>query len=924
MNQGKKIKEICGYLKDVLNFRDFIEIKDDRFYISYAELESGELERNEIREQILEKWLPAPQEGSANNHADDGNGEIPDKQVELLLIPKTVCDIVPEYASPSNTNKNPGLEFKKVSLMYIKVKCDLKTFKLSCISGESVVWADPLIKDYYANPFLRLLNAWIDRVFKKQHADLPRFVLKAAPTVYNRESDWKQYISDIAGQFAKRTGRNFFTTRSLPDENGAEHLLCVDESDGDVVVMKDETVFATHNIVNLLSHIIVDADIDLPLLETMLTGCNKHKKSLCSFSTGTDIAGHIGQMKNEFPLADAQRNVVHSLSSTGKGDVLAVSGPPGTGKTTMLQSVVADLMVRMTMENMHSSKKATSPMIIAASANNKAITNIIDAFTDAHQAIPETDLHTRWLVYVDNDNVERFVPMAAYMPSGSVKRTVTDKYFVTDHNGGGNYGHLRTAYIRNSSDFYTRASKSLGAEYANVDDIMDALSSGMTRLREKLDTISRLVNKKKFRSSKLNEEINSVIQKYSYNESVRLMSKNMGDLPDEFRAYSQFIDRLLDLTVRYDLYWLAVHYNECVWIKKMESLRDKEKVAGVYGKFLFDEMRYVCPCIVSTFFRMPLLFEFRRKTKIRDYNYNIADLLIVDEAGQVSPEIGLPSFAFAERAIVVGDVMQIPPVYSVMENSVEAYWKRNVKSYRARSQYRLLSCCKSSIMAIAEKRCPFYRLTASGRKKDGLFLDEHRRCVDEIIDYSNRLIYGGELTPRRGSCKEKCVLKDLPPMAICVNNTKSEQIATSRCNRGEVDAIKRWIQANEAHILQAYNQDSEKKRNITQLINIITPFKAQSRLIHDDEYLRNFPSGTVHTFQGAESPIVIFSPVYGADDNPAFIKNNHELMNVAVSRAKDHFVIIGSRECLGRNKSSEACRLLYEKLEVIESPTKHS
>lgn len=928
MNRGKEIKEICGYLKDVLNFRDYVEVKDDCFYISYAELESGELERSEIREQILEKWLPNPVKGRVNNPVDDDDdGETSDKQVELLLIPKIVCDIVPEYTSPSNTNKNPGLEFKKVSLMYVKAKCELKTFKLSCISGESVIWADPLIKDYCANPFLRWLNIWINRFSKKQHADLPRFVLKAAPTVYNRECDWKQYIASIAGQFGKRTGRDFFTSRSLHDENGTEHLLYDEESDGDIVVMKDDTVFATHNIVNLLSNIISESNNDLPLLETMLTGGNKCRKSLCACSPGTDIAGHIGQMKNEFPLADAQRNVVHCLSNIGMGDVLAVSGPPGTGKTTMLQSVVADLIVRMTMENMRSSKKATSPMIIAASANNKAITNIIDAFSDSHQAISEINPHTRWLVYVDNDNVERFVPMAVYMPSGSVQKKVTDKYFVTDLHGGGNYGHLRTTYIRNSSDFYTRASKSLGTEYDNADDIMSALSSGMTRLREKLDTIGRLVNKKKIRSSELselNEEINSVIQKYSYNESVRLMSKDLDGMSYEFRAYSQFVDRLLDLTVRYDLYWLAVHYNECVWIKKMESLRDKEKVAGVYGKFLFDEIRYVCPCIVSTFYRIPLLFEFRRKNRIRDYNYNLADLLIVDEAGQVSPEIGLPSFAFAERAIVVGDVMQIPPVYSVMESSVEAYWKRNVKSYRVRSQYRLLSCCKSSIMAIAEKRCPFYRLTASGRKKDGLFLDEHRRCVDEIIDYSNRLIYGGELTPRRGSCKEKCVLKNLPPMGICVNNSKSELKATSRYNRGEVDAIKRWIKANETQILQAYNQDSVKKKNISQLINIITPFKAHSRLIHDDEYLRNFPSGTVHTFQGAESPIVIFSLVYGADDNPAFIKNNHELMNVAVSRAKDHFIVIGSRECLERNKSSEACRLLCEKLEIIDPPTQHS
>lgn len=49
------------------------------------------------------------------------------------------------------------------------------------------------------------------------------------------------------------------------------------------------------------------------------------------------------------------------------------------------------------------------------------------------------------------------------------------------------------------------------------------------------------------------------------------------------------------------------------------------------------------------------------------------------------------------------------------------------------------------------------------------------------------------------------------------------------------------------------------------------------------------PCGTVHTFQGAESKIVIFSTVYGRQEGWKFIKENDNLINVAVSRAKDYF-----------------------------------
>ena len=51
------------------------------------------------------------------------------------------------------------------------------------------------------------------------------------------------------------------------------------------------------------------------------------------------------------------------------------------------------------------------------------------------------------------------------------------------------------------------------------------------------------------------------------------------------------------------------------------------------------------------------------QNKSSERTYNFIDLLIVDEAGQISPEIGLPAFALAKKAVVVGDEQQIPPVW---------------------------------------------------------------------------------------------------------------------------------------------------------------------------------------------------------------------------------------------------------------------
>src|SRR5690606_19737360 len=72
-----------------------------------------------------------------------------------------------------------------------------------------------------------------------------------------------------------------------------------------------------------------------------------------------------------------------------RGDVLAVNGPPGTGKTTLLQSVVASEVV-------NSAVRGEAPaVIVACSSNNQAVTNIIDSFANVKEN--QGTLYERWL-----------------------------------------------------------------------------------------------------------------------------------------------------------------------------------------------------------------------------------------------------------------------------------------------------------------------------------------------------------------------------------------------------------------------------------------------------------------------------------------------------------------------------------------------
>ncbi|WP_200959540.1 DNA helicase I [Rhizobium sp. Root1203] len=87
-----------------------------------------------------------------------------------------------------------------------------------------------------------------------------------------------------------------------------------------------------------------------------------------------EFSRRLGHSNPNFALAQHQRQVLAWLDASAPGEVIAVNGPPGTGKTTMLLSAVAGLWVRAALRG------EDPPVIVAASSNNQAVTNIIDAF----------------------------------------------------------------------------------------------------------------------------------------------------------------------------------------------------------------------------------------------------------------------------------------------------------------------------------------------------------------------------------------------------------------------------------------------------------------------------------------------------------------------------------------------------------------
>lgn len=102
---------------------------------------------------------------------------------------------------------------------------------------------------------------------------------------------------------------------------------------------------------------------------------------------------------------------------------------------------------------------------------------------------------------------------------------------------------------------------------------------------------------------------------------------------------------------------------------------------------------------------------------------------------------------------------------------------------------------------------------------------------------------------------------------------------------------------------------------------MITPFGAQTQAITQACAALGISTGkgdgemtvgTVHSFQGAERPVVIFSAVYSKHADGQFIDRKDSMLNVAVSRAKDSFLVFGDMDLFSQQPGGKPRGLLAQ------------
>lgn len=838
---------------------------------------------------------------------------------------------------------------------------------------------------------------------------------KAFARPFAGEGGWPDYWAYLQDCFAGITGVQ------LPEYAPENHTVNFTNT----LVAHETLTAAADGIIKLYDYLIREKEVPPLLVGVAEKTYTKLRPLLTIEGFEETSASHLGQMAYAYPLSISQRKALYQFHTLRNGEVLAVNGPPGTGKTTLLQSIVANEVVQSAL------KGGEPAVIVACSTNNQAVTNIIDSF---FSVTPKPGLlYERWLPEVKGFGL--YLPAQGKVVSEGIphlKRTAGKLTGAPIDKENNNYlAAAERQYIEKSERYleqnglnvsditqqiqvtlkhkqqalqdgiklwqlyrtipallqklgadtdislfpdYKLDEKALDQIEANIKNIEAKLSDYLDQesIWLKLFAFFRFVKEKRairlkqlFRDCPVNYDavdfykINSFhlffdeklqlirqIKKHAQAWKRWKQSSNIQSNPpinDEgFKMAEQqklafFYDEL-EMGLKYDLFYLAVHYWEGRWIMTTKDLILEDRIhknGKADAQKRWQRFAMLSPCFVSTFFMAPKFFTYSKHVKttgskstwdtppLLDY----IDLLIVDEAGQVAPEVGAATFALAKRALVVGDTLQIEPVWNVPAKVDHANLHRykvianiNDQASIADLQNKGFLCSTCSIMQLAQKTTPYQLYPEMER---GMMLTEHRRCFDEIIEYCNRLAYHGRLEPKKGSANRS----PFAPMQFqAVDGISTVRGGTSRANPEEALTIARWILNNQQQLLDHYQhvekasaaneKRSEKKLRLADIIGIITPFTGQKyeltlALRRAGTNLSGLTIGTVHALQGAERPVILFSATYGTNDigKSYFYDRDVNMLNVAVSRAKDVFILFGCKEILSQNSKTPSGQL---------------
>ncbi len=686
----------------------------------------------------------------------------------------------------------------------------------------------------------------------------------------------------------------------------------------------------------------------------------------------------------KYALCFMQQVAVNLAISDEDIDIRSVNGPPGTGKTTLLKDVFAELVVRQAYSIVKMSDRVmpiddddrysvgklpeciAENGIVVASSNNGAVQNIVkelpllsgidDALrgelleADYFHTLSNSRIETAWIKDRNGRSKcqSRVIPVenaaeswGLFSLEGGRKENMTnminyiyeicndlDKNYKPDTGVYFDFLNMYNAVVQYRNNVQKYSELPALTHITESVERFDKLKE-VTRIKDEIAALTEELNKCQADLKKWLDYKPGFFERHDRKWMIKRLEERLWDInkklaelnvrKDELerRLAGMFVMdndmKMINMHLGYeDLQfsnpWFGENYRimqsklfiAALKVRKQflyENRANIRAAAGVWNnskkladkkdkiKAAWEWINFTIPVISSTF------ASFANMTGM--LGVGSIGHLFVDEAGQAVPHFAVGAVMRSRRVMVVGDPYQIKPVLELDPGVVQGLAKRFEISPTFLSD-------SASVQTLADRasKYGFFRSDDEGSYTwVGVPLWVHRRCMYPMFTISNEISYQNLMVQGKKEFGKTGWFDVSEELYGSATDPKSDKYMVAQ---GEflIRKIQSMIEADRSII----------DKTVKDKIYVISPFEKVASLLANKldaiHFTRRTPKGaptnvgTIHTFQGKEAPIVFL--VLGANNKRRgsawWAVSEANMINVAATRAKEEFYIIGDKK----------------------------